>query len=82
MVRPRSEASEHDERYGLGFWLGAADDTVSLEGMDAGVSFKSVCDPGADVTHTVISNTTDGAWPLARFLRKRLAPGEEVRWGG
>jgi CubicO group peptidase (beta-lactamase class C family) len=74
MVRPRSEVPEQGERYGLGFWLGGADHTVSLEGMDAGVSFKSIHDPGADVTHTVISNTTDGAWPLARLLRERLAP--------
>ena len=78
MVRPRSEPPEQGERYGLGFWLGRADDTVSLEGMDAGVSFKSIHDPGADVTHTVISNTTDGAWPLARLLRDRLAPGGEA----
>jgi hypothetical protein len=42
--------------------------------MDAGVSFRSVHDPGADVTYTVISNTTDGAWPLVRLLRERLAP--------
>jgi len=78
MVRPRSEVPEEGERYGLGFWLGGADDTVSLEGMDAGVSFKSIHDPGADVTHTVISNTTDGAWPLVRLLRERLAPEHEA----
>jgi CubicO group peptidase (beta-lactamase class C family) len=69
MVRPRSDPAENADRYGLGFWLGADDDTVSLEGMDAGVSFTSVHDPGGNVTHTVISNTTDGAWPVARFLR-------------
>jgi hypothetical protein len=39
--------------------------------MDAGVSFHSVHDPGADLTWTVISNTTDGAWPVARLLRER-----------
>src|SRR5262245_17547477 len=75
MVRPRSVVPENEGRYGLGFWLGEADDTVALEGMDAGVSFRSVHDPGADVTYTVISNTTDGAWPLTRFLRGRFAPG-------
>jgi CubicO group peptidase (beta-lactamase class C family) len=79
MVRPRSDVPENAQRYGLGFWLGAADDTVSLEGMDAGVSFKSIHDPGADVSHTVISNTTDGAWPVARLLRERLAPGAAAR---
>jgi CubicO group peptidase (beta-lactamase class C family) len=78
MVRARSDVPERHERYGLGFWLGGADDRVILEGMDTGVSFRSVHDPGPDITHTVISNTTDGAWPLARFLRERFAPGKEA----
>ena len=55
MVRPRSDAET--KRYGLGFWLHASTDTVILEGMDAGVSFRSLHDPRSDVTHTVISNT-------------------------
>jgi CubicO group peptidase (beta-lactamase class C family) len=70
MVRSRSEAET--KRYGLGFWLHASTDTVILEGMDAGVSFRSVHDPRSDLTHTVISNTTDGAWPVTRFLGERL----------
>jgi CubicO group peptidase (beta-lactamase class C family) len=69
-VRPRSDA--HSSRYGLGFWLHASTDAVILEGMDAGVSFRSAHDPRSDVTHTVISNTTDGAWPIARHLAERL----------
>ncbi len=72
MVRPRSEEPSGSTRYGLGLWLHASTDTVMLEGMDAGVSFRSVHDPRSDVTHTVISNTTDGAWPLTRFLAERL----------
>lgn len=72
MVRPRSEAPSQGKRYGLGFWLHASTDVILLEGMDAGVSFRSVHDPRSDVTHTVISNTTDGAWPVARFLAERL----------
>jgi CubicO group peptidase (beta-lactamase class C family) len=73
MVRPRSDVSAQSMRYGLGFWLHASTDTVILEGMDAGVSFRSVHDPRSDLTHTVISNTTDGAWPLARHLAERLS---------
>ena len=63
MARPRSES------YGLGFWL---DDSgvVRLEGMDAGVSFYSTHDPRTDETRTVVSNTTMGAWPVARALRE------------
>lgn len=70
MVRPRSQGEQL--RYGLGFWLHASGDAVVLDGMDAGVSFHSVHDPGADLTWTVISNTTDGAWPVARLLRERF----------
>jgi CubicO group peptidase (beta-lactamase class C family) len=72
MVRPRSDAPDQGKRYGLGFWLDALTDSVVLEGMDAGVSFRSVHDPRSDVTHTVISNTTDGAWPVTRFLAEQL----------
>jgi CubicO group peptidase (beta-lactamase class C family) len=68
MVRPRSDAPEHSRRYGLGFWLHTSADAVLLEGYDAGVSFRSVHDPRAHVTVTVISNTNDGAWPIARYL--------------
>ncbi len=72
MVRPRSDAPDNEARYGLGFWLHASTDVVILEGLDAGVSFRSVHDPHSDVTHTVISNTTGGAWPITRFLTERL----------
>jgi CubicO group peptidase (beta-lactamase class C family) len=71
MVRPRSEASEH-WRYGLGFWLRAETETVALEGYDAGVSFRSLHDPRAGVTCTVLSNWTDGAWPVVQQLTERL----------
>ncbi len=73
MVRPRSEVPRGSRRYGLGFWLDASSDVVMLEGSDAGVSFRSVHDPGRQITHTVISNTSDGAWPLTRLLAERLS---------
>jgi hypothetical protein len=60
-------------RYGLGFWLGQHGDAVILEGYDAGVSFRSVHDPGPGLTCTVISNSSDGAWPIARRLEELLA---------
>jgi CubicO group peptidase (beta-lactamase class C family) len=72
LVRPRSDVPSEEKRYGLGFWLHPTRDVVLLEGMDAGVSFRSVHDPGRDLTHTVISNTTDGAWPVTRLLAERL----------
>jgi CubicO group peptidase (beta-lactamase class C family) len=68
MVRPRSVTAKN--RYGLGFWLERDSEVVFLTGMDAGVSFHSLHDPLRDLTCTVISNTSDGAWPLARSLRQ------------
>lgn len=73
MVRARSDVPSESMRYGLGFWLHASTDTVILEGCDAGVSFRTVHDPRSSVTHTVISNTSDGAWPITRYLDERLA---------
>ena len=73
MVRPRSEVPRGSRRYGLGFWLDASSAVVMLEGSDAGVSFRSVHDPGRQITHTVISNTSDGAWPITRLLAERLS---------
>jgi CubicO group peptidase (beta-lactamase class C family) len=72
MVRGRSDVPSESMRYGLGFWLGRHD-TVILEGFDAGVSFRSVHDPRSSMTHTVISNSSDGAWPVTRRLDELLA---------
>ena len=68
MVRPRSDVPAESKRYGLGFWLHETTDAVILEGYDAGVSFWSTHDPTSDETRTVISNTSDGAWPIAKYL--------------
>ena len=72
MVRPRSVTSDGSKRYGLGFWLHGSTAVVWLEGYDAGVSFCSVHDPGSEITHTVISNTSEGAWPITRLLDEQL----------
>ncbi len=68
MVRPRSDWPEESKRYGLGFHLHASSDVVMLEGYDAGVSFRSTYDPVSTTTYTVISNWTDGAWPITDLL--------------
>lgn len=72
MVRPRSVISE-EERYGLGFWLAGSGEAVRLEGYDAGVTFRSWHHPTPRLTYTVISNRSDGAWPLMSALYKRLS---------
>ncbi len=71
MTAPISADAEH-RRYGLGFWLREAGSAVYLEGYDAGVSFRSVHDPSLGVSHTVVSNTSNGAWPISRFLAEAL----------
>ncbi len=72
MVRPRSDWPEESRRYGLGFHLHATGDGVWLEGYDAGVSFASLHQPTSHISYTVISNWTDGAWPIFRLLRDRF----------
>jgi CubicO group peptidase (beta-lactamase class C family) len=72
MLHPRSDVPEERRRYGLGFWLHGTRDAVMLEGYDAGVSFRSVHDRPSDTTFTVVSNTSEGAWPLVRYLGETL----------
>ena len=72
MIRPRSTEADGSKRYGLGFWLHATGDAVWLEGHDAGVSFDSQHAPATGITYTVISNTSEGAWPVSRLLSDEL----------
>ena len=69
MSRSHSEVPENHARYGLGFWLAETGPSVMLVDADAGVSFCSTHDPATGRTWTIVSNTTDGAWPLVRQLR-------------
>jgi CubicO group peptidase (beta-lactamase class C family) len=71
MVRPRSTPRSSSLDYGLGFWIDPSTGKVVLTGSDAGVSFRSEHDPRATSTTTVISNTSKGAWPIARHLGAR-----------
>ena len=72
MLRPRSDWPEESRRYGLGFHLDATSDGVFLEGHDAGVSFASLHRPTSLITCTVISNWSEGAWPIIRLLNDRF----------
>ena len=73
MVRPRSDHTSDSRRYGMGFWLDGTTSAVMLEGYDAGVSFRTVHDPVTTLTYTVISNWSDGAWPMVSGLHQHLA---------
>jgi CubicO group peptidase (beta-lactamase class C family) len=72
MVRARSDVPSQSARYGVGFWLHETRDVVELHGYDAGASFRSVHDPGEPLTYTVLSNTTEGAWPITEALDELL----------
>jgi CubicO group peptidase (beta-lactamase class C family) len=72
MVSPRTDWPEESRRYGLGFHVHETGDAAWLEGYDAGVSFTSLHDPGQESTYTVISNWTDGAWPIIELLNNQL----------
>ena len=74
MVRPRSEETGEIFRYGLGFWLHGTGPAVVLEGSDPGISFRSVHDPSAGLTFTVVSNDSEGAWPIGKRLRETFIP--------
>jgi CubicO group peptidase (beta-lactamase class C family) len=75
MVRPHSDWPEESKRYGLGLHLHRSSDAVMLEGYDAGVSFHTAHDPASATTYVVISNTSEGAWPLKELLDQRLGLG-------
>ena len=53
-------------RYGMGVWLDLDAPGLDLVGYDAGVSFSSRFDPETRFTATIISNTPEGAWSVAR----------------
>lgn len=72
MVRPRSEWPQEGRRYGLGFHCHATGDAVWLEGYDAGVSLASLHQPSSGITYTVISNWSNGAWPMVKVVEELL----------
>lgn len=73
MVRPQSEVAPDERGYGLGFWLSSGGDVVQLEGSDPGISFRSAFRLATGILYVVASNTTDGAWPVAREIEAALA---------
>jgi CubicO group peptidase (beta-lactamase class C family) len=72
MMRPRSDWPEESKRFGLGFHLHETTDQVWLEGYDTGVSFFSGHHPTTSTVYTVISNWSEGAWPIMSLLDDRL----------
>lgn len=75
MLHPRSDVPEEGMRCGLGVFLDPSRDVAMLVGGDAGVSFRSVHDPAADLTHTTIGNTSSGAGRVSFALDAALGLG-------
>jgi CubicO group peptidase (beta-lactamase class C family) len=73
MTTPRSTTASGRSHYGMGVWIDATTGWWEIEGYDAGVSFRSVHDPAAGRTRTVVSNWSDGAWPLCAVLDRHGA---------
>lgn len=48
---------------------------IEMEGYDAGISFRSIHHPQRDVTWTVVANTSEGAWPVARRIAELIDAG-------
>ena len=73
MTTPNGPFEADEFRYGLGFWLHPTnDDVAQLDGSDAGVLFRSVSNRSDGTTYSVLSNWSDGAWPMARVLRESV----------
>ena len=71
----RAETEGANTHYGHGLWIdedAGREREVYIIGGDAGVSFKSSLYQNARLQATVISNTTNGAWPLLRALGSAL----------
>lgn len=64
-----------DDGDGYGWGCSVVDDgaTIGFGGYDPGISFASRHTPATGTTWTVISNHTDGAWPVVRAIRAALA---------
>ena len=71
-TRPRRLDASTPHDYGFGFWLRPAGGVIEMEGNDAGATFRSLHRPSDGLTCTVLSNTTNGAWPITKWLEEQL----------
>jgi CubicO group peptidase (beta-lactamase class C family) len=75
----KAETEGKDTYYGHGLWMDmppGGQPEVYIIGGDAGVSFRSSVQRDSGLQVSVLSNTTDGAWPVLRDIKNALqAPG-------
>lgn len=72
MIEPRVRVEDEGLRYGQGFWLDLDGPGLVLEGYDAGASMRTRIDPGSGLTVSILSNTSEGAWPVISRLVDEL----------
>ncbi len=67
----KAETEGESLYYGHGLWINMGPDgqpEIYMTGGDAGVSFRSSVKRASDLQITVLSNTTNGAWPVWRDI--------------
>jgi len=67
----KAETESEGTYYGHGLWIDLGPDgqpEVYMTGGDAGVSFRSSVKRASGLQVTVLSNTTNGAWPVLRDI--------------
>lgn len=71
----KAETEGEDTYYGHGLWINTkpgGQPEVYIIGIDAGVSFRSSVKRATDLQVTVLSNTTEGAWPVLPDIKNAL----------
>ena len=72
MTRPRHDVPDENMRYGMGFWIHRTHPALILEGYDAGASFRSTHIIDAQMTVSVLGNSSQGAWPVISALARAI----------
>lgn len=70
MLKLHTKADE-DDYYGLSIWFDE-DKNPYIVGSDAGVSFISRYIKDKDMVISILSNTSDGAWPLSKTISRAI----------
>ena len=71
----KAESESEDTYHGHGLWIDmgpGGQPEVYMTGCDAGVSFRSSVKRSSGLQVTVMSNTTNGAWPVLRDIENAL----------
>ena len=69
IIEPRYRVDEEGMKYGRGVWHDLDGPGLMLVGYDAGASFSTRFDPRTRLAVTMLSNTPEGVWSVARVMR-------------